>query len=318
MTLATSTAHAMPSPDDGTEPQRLAGLLAAHAPHDGSFALRIPGVHAIRASRPSVELVHGLQSPSLCIIAQGSKTVMLADELYEYDASRMLVFSVDLPVAALVRKASLSQPYLCFRLDFAPQKIAELAARVYPDGMPQAANSRAVYLAAANPAILDAAARLMHLAAEPIDAQLLAPLVIDEILIRLLRSEIGARLAQFGHTESHGHRVAKAVCWVRDNFMQPMRVEDLAESVHMSPSTFHQHFKAVTNMSPLQYQKVLRLQEARKLMMAMGMDAGAAAQRVGYISPSQFSREYTRLFGHPPSRDLVRLRDTESAGAGAV
>ena len=157
-------------------------------------------------------------------------------------------------------------------------------------------------------AIVDAAARLVELMAQPADAELLAPLVVDEILIRLLRSSIGPRVAQIGQQESGVQRVAKAVSWVREHFAQPMAVEALADLAHMSVSSFHQHFKAVTSMSPLQYQKVLRLHEARRLMLSRMLDAGSAGRQVGYLSASQFSREYTRLFGSAPTRDVARLR----------
>ena len=144
--------------------------------------------------------------------------------------------------------------------------------------------------------------------AEPADAVLLAPLVVDEILLRLLLSAIGGRIAQIGQQESSVQRVAKAVSWVREHFAQPMALEALADLVHMSASSFHQHFKAVTAMTPLQYQKVLRLQEARRLMLSRMMDAGSAGRQVGYLSASQFSREYTRLFGSAPTRDVATLR----------
>jgi transcriptional regulator GlxA family with amidase domain len=143
---------------------------------------------------------------------------------------------------------------------------------------------------------------------QPGDPELLAPLVVDEILIRLLRSPIGARVAQMGFAESSVHRVAKAISWLRDNFSQPIKIEDLAGMVHMSVSSFHEHFKSVTSMSPLHYQKVLRLQAARRLMLSAMMDAGTASQRVGYLSASQFSREYSRFFGNSPTRDVARLR----------
>jgi transcriptional regulator GlxA family with amidase domain len=148
----------------------------------------------------------------------------------------------------------------------------------------------------------------MECLSHPGDVELLAPLIIDEILIRLLRSAIGVRVAQMGFTESSVQRVAKAISWLRANFSQPMKVEDLADLVHMSVSSFHEHFKSVTSMSPLHYQKVLRLQEARRLMLATMMDAGSASQRVGYLSASQFSREYGRFFGAAPTRDIARLR----------
>src|SRR5258705_11875402 len=153
----------------------------------------------------------------------------------------------------------------------------------------------------------------MECLAQPRDAELLAPLVMDEILIRLLRSPIGVRVARLGFAESSVDRVAKAISWLRANFSQPMNVEDLAGLVHMSVSSFHEHFKSVTSMSPLHYQKVLRLQEARRLMLSTMMDAGAASQRVGYLSASQFTREYSRFFGSAPTKDIARLRQSPGA-----
>jgi AraC-like DNA-binding protein len=286
----------------------LARLIAAYAPHDGSFEMRIPGLHASRYSRVNRECVHALSVPSLCIAAQGVKTVIVGDEVFEYDASRMIVFSVALPVAAQVTQASPSQPYLALRLDLEPHKIAELVLKVYPHGLPPVQERSAVYITPMDASIVSAATRLMECLAQPGDAELLAPLVMDEILIRLLRSPIGVRVAQMGFTESSVQRVAKAISWLRANFSQPMKVEDLAELVHMSVSSFHEHFKSVTSMSPLHYQKVLRLQEARRLMLSSVMDAGTASQRVGYLSASQFSREYSRFFGSAPTKDIARLR----------
>ncbi len=298
---------------NGLEPSEphaihLARLIAAYAPHDGSFELRIPGLHANRFSRTNKECVHALSLPSLCIAAQGAKTVIVGQEVYEYDASRMIVFSVALPVAAQVTKASYSAPYLSLKLDLDPHKIAELVLKVFPHGLPPAQERSAVYIAPVDASIVSAATRLMDCLAQPGDVELLAPLVIDEILIRLLRSPIGVRIAQMGFAESSVHRVAKAISWLRENFSQPMKVEDLAELVHMSVSSFHEHFKSVTSMSPLHYQKVLRLQEARRLMLSTTTDAGTASQRVGYLSPSQFSREYSRFFGSAPTKDIARLR----------
>jgi AraC-like DNA-binding protein len=288
---------------------RLASLIRAYAPHDGRFELRIPGAYAIRASRVNPELVHALQRPALCIVAQGAKSVLLGQEVYEYDASRMLVLSVDLPVAAQVTRATPSEPYLCFKLDLDPHKIAELVLKVYPHGLPRVPESRAVYVGQADMRIVNAATRLLELMAQPGDAELLAPLVVEEILIRLLRSPIGVRVAQIGLAESSVHGVAKAVSWLRANFSQPMKVEELAKLAHMSVSSFHQHFKAVTSMSPLQFQKALRLQEARRLMLSTMVDAGTASWRVGYQSASQFSREYGRFFGSAPTKDIARLRE---------
>jgi AraC-like DNA-binding protein len=228
--------------------------------------------------------------------------------VYEYDATRMIVFSVALPVAAQVTQASHAEPYLALKLDLDPHKIAELALKVFPHGLPQAQERIAVYVTPVEDCVVNAATRLMECLPQPGDAELLAPLVMDEILIRLLRSPIGVRVAQMGFAESSVQRIAKAISWLRENFSQPMKVEALAELVHMSVSSFHEHFKSVTSMSPLHYQKVLRLQEARRLMLSTMMDAGTASQRVGYLSASQFSREYRRFFGSAPTRDIARLR----------
>lgn len=288
---------------------RLAELIRAYAPYDGSHELRLRGVFAVRASKKNPELFHTVYKPSLCIVAQGSKAVLLGSEVYEYDALRMLVFSVELPVASQVIRASPGEPFLGLKLELEPHKIAELALKVYPHGLPPVRENRGVYIGRADPDIVGAATRLLELMADPKDAELIAPLVVEEILIRLLCSAVGSRVAQIGLAESSVHRIAKAVNWVRANFDKPMNVEALAEMVHMSPSSFHQHFKAVTSMSPLQFQKVLRLQEARRLMLASRMDVTTASLRVGYQSASQFSREYGRLFGNAPSKDIAQLRE---------
>jgi AraC-like DNA-binding protein len=293
----------------------LARRIAAYAPHDGTFDLRIPGLHASRYSRINRECVHAMGLPSLCVVAQGAKTVIVGQEVYKYDASRMLVFSVALPVAAQIAQASFTEPYLALRLDLDPHKIAGLVLKVFPHGLPSVQERRAVYVTPADMSIVSAGTRLMECLAQPGDAELLAPLVVDEILIRLLRSPIGVRVAQMGFAESSVGRVAKAISWLRDNFSQPMKVEDLAGLVHMSVSSFHEHFKSVTSMSPLHYQKVLRLQEARRLMLSAMVDAGSASQRVGYLSASQFSREYSRFFGSAPTRDIARLRQETPHGS---
>ena len=300
----------------GPDLARLGELLKAHAPFDGSFELRLPGVHITRTSRVHKELVHGVLRSSLCLVAQGAKRVILGSEIYEYDASRMLVYSVDVPVAAQVTQASLDGPFLGLRLDLDPGRIAELTAKVFPRGLPPRGEGRAICVGGADAQVLNAVVRLMELASQPGDAELLAPLVLDEILIRLLRSPLGLRVALIGQEESKVHQVSQAVAWVRANFDQPLDVARLAGLVHMSPSSFHQHFKAVTALSPLQYQKALRLQEARRLMLLARLDAGSAGRKVGYQSPSQFAREYGRYFGSAPTRDITRLRaQVEAPGA---
>jgi hypothetical protein len=180
-----------------------ARLLAAYAPHDGSFELRIPGLHASRFSRVNNECVHALRVPSLCMVAQGAKTVIVGDEVYEYDASRMIVFSVALPVAAQITRASHSEPYLALKLDLDAHKIAELILKVYPHGLPPVQERSAVYITPADENIVSAATRLMECLAQPGDAELVAPLVIDEILIRLLRSPIQL------HSTHEGRRVGR-------------------------------------------------------------------------------------------------------------
>ena len=288
---------------------RLAHLLQSYTPWDGRHELLIPGVYAIRASQTSAELVHAFLQPALCIVAQGAKSIMLGKEVYQYDASRMLIYSIDLPVAGQVTQANPAEPYLCFKLEIDPYKIAELVLKVYPQGPPPVKESRGLYVCQTDSNIVNAAARLLELMGQPGEAELLGPLVLEEILIRLLRSPVGGRVAQIGLADSSMHRIAKAISWLRVNFTQPMKVEELAELAHMSVSSFHQHFKTVTSMSPLQYQKVLRLQEARRLMLTTMLDASTASWRVGYQSASQFSREYSRFFGNAPTKDIASLRE---------
>ena len=289
--------------------RRLANRLAEYAPHDGAFQLRLPGMYAIRLSRMTTEASYATLGPALCVAAQGAKVVMLGREVVEYDPAQMLVFAVGLPISSQVTRASRKDPYLGFVLDLDPARVRELAARVYPGGVPKASDDRGLYVGGATDDIVDAVTRLLDLMVRPEDADLLGPLVVDEILIRLLRTPIGTRIAQIGHTKSGVQRIADAVTWIRAHFAQPVTVEEMAASVHMSASSFHQRFKAVTTMSPLQYQKVLRLHEARRLMLFQNMDASDACHRVGYLSASQFSREYSRFFGNAPSKDIARLRE---------
>jgi AraC-like DNA-binding protein len=286
----------------------LAASLAAHAPRDGRFELALPGTFAIRLSQPNREPMRATLRPMLCLVAQGAKTIAVGHQVFEYNASRMLIFSVDLPVAGQVLRASPSEPYLCFRLDLDPFKVAELALRVFPSGVPRPDNPLGLYVGDVNADIVEAAARLVALMSRPEEARLLGPLLVDEILIRLLRSPVGARVAQIGYDDSPLRRIAKAVAEIRANFSQPLRIEALARMSHMSVSSFHQHFKDVTAMSPLQYQKALRLEHAKQLMLGQEMDAKQAAGEVGYQSASQFTREYARHFGSSPKRDIARLR----------
>lgn len=296
--------------------RRLASQIARYAPNDGVFPLRLPGTYALRLGRITSEPVHTTMGPSLCIVAQGAKIMMLGREVHEYDSARMLVLAVDLPVSGQVTRASRHDPYLGFKLDLVPARVAEFAARVYPRGIPKRSDNRGLFVGTATDGIIDAVTRLLELMDGAEDANLLGPLVVDEILVRLLRSTIGLRVAQIGQPKSEVYRVAEAVTWIRAHFAQPVTVEEMAASVHMSATSFHQRFKAVTSMSPLQYQKVLRLHEARRLMLFQKTDANDACHRVGYLSPSQFSREYSRFFGNAPARDIARLREEGIASTG--
>lgn len=306
----------MPASSLNADLSRLAELLRAFSPFEGPHALRLPGVFSVRRSVVNGELLHGLYEPTLCIVAQGAKTLFMGSDVVVYDASRMLMCSVDLPVSSQVTKASPSEPFLCLKLDFDAQRIAELALRVFPHGLPPVKDQRAVAVADVTPGIVNASVRLLELMADERDAELIGPLVVEEILIRLLRSGLGSRVAQLAHGESNVQRVARAVNWVRGHFDEPLSVEALADMVHMSPSAFHQHFKAVTSLSPLQFQKELRLREARRLMLTAQMDASTASRQVGYQSASQFTREYGRLFGAAPTRDIARLREQGQMPAG--
>jgi AraC-like DNA-binding protein len=290
----------------------LTRLLLACAPSDGIHDTGLPGVSAIRVSRPGHEMTQALHRPAVCLIAQGAKRVMLRDEAYAYDPRRVLVFSVDLPISAQVTEATLARPYACFRLDIDPVEIADLVMKGAATNKPSDEVTRGLFLTAATPELLDAVLRLMRLSRAPRDVPLLAPLAVREIFIRLLQSPAGERLAGIGRADAHASRVAKAIAWLKENRAEPLKVEDLARRVHMSTSSFHQHFRTLTAMSPLQFQKQLRLQEARRLMLAEGADAASASHRVGYQSPSQFSREYARQFGAPPARDIQRLKQGES------
>jgi AraC-like DNA-binding protein len=293
--------------------RRLATKLARHAPHDGMFPLRLPGTYAIRIGRMTSEPMYATLEPSLCVVAQGAKIVMLNSEVIHYDETRMLVLAVDLPLAGHVTRASSRDPFLGFRLDLNAARIAELAARVFPAGTPRSSESRAAYVGLTNDAIVDAVGRLVDLMDQPDDTALIGPVVVDEILIRLLRSQVGFRVAQLGNPNSAFRRIADSVAWIREHFAQPVTVQEMAAVAHLSTSSFHDRFRAVTAMSPLQYQKAIRLHEARRLMLFQGVDATGAANRVGYVSASQFSREYARMFGAPPAKDIVRLH---AAGLG--
>lgn len=272
---------------------------------DGAYETAVPALHLSRFSAPSA-LVAFVYEPCLCVVAQGAKEVVLAGEPYRLDSARSLLVSVDLPVAARVVEATPSRPYLGVRIALDPAVVGELLA----DGLTAAParSSRGLGVSPVEPPLLDAVGRLVALLDSPPEVGPLAPLALREITYRVLAGPLGARLRQIASAGAPAHRIARAIRWLKENFAEPLRVESLARQMGMSPSAFHLHFKGVTAMSPLQYQKRLRLQEARRLMLGEGIDAAEAAFRVGYESPSQFSREYRRLFGAPPRQDVAALQ----------
>lgn len=302
----------MSQPPDLAE---LIALMRSCAPTDGTHATALPGVWAMRTSGPGDEFAHAVQEPSMCLIVQGGKRVMFQGEAYDYDARRVLVFSVDLPVSAAVTRATPREPYLCLRMDIDARDVADLLSGL-PTALATGAQSGkarpGLFLTTATADLVDAATRLLRLARTPADIPVLAPLFRREILFRLLQGPEGHRLAQIGRGDSATGRVLDAIAWIKTHFAQPLRIADLARQVHLSESSLHHQFKSVTALSPLQYQKLLRLQEARRLLLA-GADAASAGHTVGYDSASQFSREYGRHFGAPPVRDAQRMRQALAA-----
>ena len=293
---------------NGQSIEDLAGSIERWTGRDGTHATAIDGLTLYRVSGPS-ESVLTVYQPSLCVVAQGRKRVSLGDETFAYDPARFLLASVALPVAGKIIEPSAEAPYLGLRINLNP---AEVGALIADGGLSawddRPATSRGLAVGRLDPPLLDAVARLVGLLADPASAGVLAPLVRREITYRLLVGEQGGRLRQVVAIDGQTRRIVRAIQWLNQHFAEPLRIEDLARQVSLSPSALHQHFKAVTALSPLQYQKQLRLQEARRLLLAEGIDAASAGYRVGYESPSQFSREYRRLFGRPPRLDLDSLR----------
>lgn len=281
---------------------------------DGVHPTAIASLTLYRMSAPSLP-VHGVQKPTFCIVAQGCKQAVLGEEVHLHDPSRFLLVSVDLPLAAQVIQASPEAPYLGFCLDIDPRQISALllemdTANDGPSKSAEGVSVRSLSLSRTDAPLLDAVVRLLRLLDTPKDIAILAPLALREILYRLLTGEQGARLRQIAVRDSLTQRVARAIDWLKLHYAEPLRIETIAQEACMSESGLHHHFKAVTALSPLQYQKHLRLQEARRLMLSEALDTTTAGYRVGYQSPSQFNREYRRLFGAPPLRDIARLRNT--------
>jgi AraC-like DNA-binding protein len=285
----------------------IAELIESLTRIDGGHSTAMTDLFLYRASAPTSP-TSGLAEPAVCIVAQGRKEVMLADELYVYDPANYLVVSVDLPVVGRVVEASRERPYLGLRITINPGQVGNLIGNSSVHQVGTNRSQRGLAVSPACPSLLNAVHRFVQLLNTPEHISVLAPLIKQEILYRLLCGDQGAHLRQISLANSQVQRIARAIQWIKSNYTQTLRVEELASLVNMSQSSFHHQFKAVTAMSPLQFQKQLRLQEARRLLLAEDIDVASAGHRVGYESQSQFSREYSRLFGAPPLRDAERMR----------
>lgn len=275
--------------------------------HDGTME-PLKGLHLKRSSSPT-ESCHGVSVPAFCAIAQGSKEVLLGSDRYQYDPMHYLLATVELPIVSQILEASKAQPYLSLSLDLDPALVGSVMVEAGYPSPQRGVNVKAIDVSPFDAPLLDAVVRLVRLLDSPSEAPVLMPLVTREIIYRLLMGAQGSRLRQIAVLGGYTHHIARAVERLRKDFNQPLRIESIARELGMSVSGFHHHFKSVTAMSPLQFQKQLRLQEARRLMLGENLDATSAAYRVGYDDASHFNREYKRLFGTPPMRDVERLRE---------
>jgi AraC-like DNA-binding protein len=286
--------------------EELTERMTRAVPIDGVIEV-FPGLFFARLSQKT-ERCHSVFKPAFCVIAQGSKQVLLNDEVFRYDSGHYLISTVDLPIVSHVAEASEEKPYLSVRLNLDAPLVASVMMESGIENKKNGAQVKAMDVSAIDSEMLDAVVRLVRLAGNPDEINILAPLIIKEIIFRLLKGEQGARLGHLLHSEGDTRRISKAVERLRQNIDQPLKIENIARDLGMSVSGFHHHFKSVTAMSPLQFQKQIRLQEARRLMLGENLDAANAGFRVGYDDPSYFSRDYKKLFGAPPQRDIAKLR----------
>lgn len=294
------------------DPSPLAEIIEKWTDGKNQVATAIPTLKLHRWEAPT-EPTSYMLPPTICMIGQGRKRVMLGGDVYVYDTQSFLLSSVELPVVAQILEASSEKPYLGLALELDLKEISQLMVNTaLPSTRPRNA-CRGMAVSNVSLPLFNAVLRLLELLDTPEDIPILAPLIQREIYYRLLIGEQGLRLRQIVSSGSHGHQIARAIDWLKDNFNKPFQGKDLAAHAWMSDSSFHQHFRSLTAMTPLQYQKRLRLNEARRLMLAENLDATNAAFKVGYESPSQFSREYNRLFGAPPLRDIKNLRKFPNA-----
>ncbi|EZP39782.1 AraC family transcriptional regulator [Janthinobacterium sp. LS2A] len=302
-----------------TPQDEIAALISRHAPRTGDYTTAIGNLSFHRQSSVTESLFHAAR-PSVAIIAQGAKDVTLGTETFHYSRMQYLLTSVDLPVQVRVVEASVDKPHLCVVLGI---DIADVAALLDSEsGSDNVAQqkilpaTRGISVSDVSAELLDAMLRLVRLLDKPGEIATLAPLIRRELTYRLLNGPVGARLRHMALASSQSHQVGQAIDWIKHNYCEPLRIEHLAGMANMSMSSLHHHFKAITAMTPMQYQKLLRLQEARRLMLVEQIDAGTAGYRVGYASESQFSREYSRQFGRAPMRDVGQVR-AQLSGATA-
>jgi AraC-like DNA-binding protein len=275
----------------------------------------LQGLHLYRHSLP-LEQVYSVVEPSVCVVAQGSKEFLLGDSRYRYDPLHYLLVTVDLPNVGQVLEASKERPFLSLRLELAPTLVGEVLVEAGHASPRDSADVRAIAVSPLDMHLLDAVVRLTRLLDSPSEAPVLMPLITREIIYRLLVGEQGGRLHHLALLGGYTPHIARAIERLRQDFDQPLRIEQMARELGMSVSGLHRHFKAVTALSPLQFQKRLRLLEARRLMLGEDLDAASAAYRVGYHDASHFNREYKSLFGVPPMRDMQRLREAALVSAG--
>lgn len=287
----------------------LARAIASFAHSDGDHPTAIPALSLHRRKVPTDPL-HCIFNLGLGVVAQGDKQVLLGEEVIRYGPGQSMLTTIDLPVISHVTRASVREPLLGLMLKLDSRHVMQTAAEMRLPSPSRVPGFRPISIEVLDKNLLGALVRLVRLLEEPGLIQRLAPLVQQEITIRLLTGPHGPQLQHLVANGSPGQEIAKVVAWLKQNFTRALRVDDLAARAHMSPSTFRTHFRTITGTSPLQYQKQLRLQEARQLMLNQNMDAGNAGGRVGYESASQFSREYSRLFGAPPQQDIRRMRLT--------
>nr|WP_245946668.1 AraC family transcriptional regulator [Paenibacillus cellulosilyticus] len=286
-------------------------MIHRHAPMTGTHQTLVPSLTLMHATQLT-EPLESVYKPSICVVAQGAKMSILADESYRYDPSTYFINSVELPVISKVIEASPEIPYLSLKLSFEIDVILDIVQAMDQPTSPPSHPTRGITLNRMSLDLLEAIVRLVHLLDKPADIPILSPLIIREILYRVLQSEQGASIQQFAVLGSQAHNIAQVIRHIVQRYDQPLEIEQLAKSINMSTSAFHKHFKRVTAMSPLQYLKTIRLQNARNLMLSESLHASDAAFRVGYESPSQFSREYARMYGRPPMLDIQELRSSVS------